>query len=70
MSAPSAHDPDRTTAVTRVVPIEGMHCAACASKVESAARGVRGVRAASVSFATRRMRVELEPGTGIEQLAR
>ena len=44
----------------RVLPVEGMHCAACASKVEAAARVVPGVRGVSVSFATRRMSIELE----------
>jgi len=47
----------------RVVPVEGMHCAACASKVESAARGVAGVRSASVSFAARKMRVDFDAET-------
>jgi len=52
--------------VTRVIPVEGMHCAACASKVEAAARRAAGVRAASVSFATKKLRIELagEPEIG------
>jgi Cu+-exporting ATPase len=45
--------------VTRVIPVEGMHCAACASKVEAAALRVVGVRAASVSFATKKLRMEV-----------
>jgi Cu+-exporting ATPase len=50
--------------VTRVLTVDGMHCAACASKVERAARAVPGVRSASVSFATRRMRIELDGAAG------
>ncbi len=40
-----------------------MHCAACASKVEAAARSVTGVQLASVSFASRKMRVEFDAAT-------
>lgn len=47
----------------RIVPVEGMHCAACASKVERAARTIPGVRAASVSFATRKARIAFDPTT-------
>ena len=54
----------RDAVVTRVLPVDGMHCAACASKVERAARAVPGVRDASVSFATRRMRIELDGAAG------
>ena len=50
--------------MTRVLTVDGMHCAACASKVERAARAVPGVRSASVSFATRRMRIELDGAAG------
>ena len=49
------------TEITRVVAIDGMHCAACASKVESAARSVAGVRDASVSFAAKKLRVSFDP---------
>ena len=48
--------------LVRVVPVSGMHCAACASKVEAAVRSVEGVRGASVSFATKRLRVEFVAG--------
>ena len=54
----------RDAVVTRVLPVDGMHCAACASKVERAARAVPGVRDANVSFATRRMRIELDGVAG------
>jgi Cu+-exporting ATPase len=48
-------------AAVRVLPVDGMHCAACASKVERAAAGVAGVREATVSFATRRARIAFDP---------
>ncbi len=53
--------PSDSAFVTRVVAIEGMHCAGCASKVEAAARSVAGVADASVSFATRKLRVRFDP---------
>ena len=60
-SAPDRREVGRDgVAATRVIPVEGMHCAACASKVEAAARAVRGVRGVSVSFATRKMRIDLD----------
>ena len=40
-----------------------MQCAACASKVESAAGSVAGVHLASVSFASRKIRVEFDAST-------
>jgi len=56
--------------VVRVVPVEGMHCAACASKVEAASRTVPGVREASVSFATRKARIGFDPSvTDIARIA-
>jgi Cu+-exporting ATPase len=57
--AADASAPDR--AAVRVLPVDGMHCAACASKVERAAGAVRGVREASVSFATKRARISFDP---------
>jgi P-type Cu+ transporter len=47
-------------ATVRVLPVDRMHCAACASKVERAARAVAGVRDASVSFATKRARISFD----------
>lgn len=61
MSASSAPEPPAARSTqTRVIPVEGMHCAACASKVEAAARTVPGVRSASVSFATKKLRFEVD----------
>ena len=52
--------------VTRVVAIEGMTCASCVRRVETAIAAVPGVRAARVNLATGRAEVEaanwLEPG--------
>jgi len=59
MSGSSVAEGATGGSVTRVIPVEGMHCVACASKVEAAARRVSEVRAASVSFATRKLRVEI-----------
>jgi P-type Cu+ transporter len=43
------------------LPIEGMTCAACVSRVERALAKVDGVRAASVNLATERARVRFDP---------
>ncbi len=41
--------------------VEGMSCAACASRVERELAEQPGVRTASVNFATARARVEIDP---------
>ncbi|QEX86288.1 heavy-metal-associated domain-containing protein [Brucella melitensis] len=41
-------------AVSFPVPVEGMSCASCVSKVEKALSGVPGVTRASVNLATER----------------
>ena len=67
-NAPATAD-DRAS--VRVLPVDGMHCAACASKVERAAGAVRGVREASVSFATKRARISFDPAlTDLDAVAR
>lgn len=71
MSGRSVAEPAADAVVTRVVPVEGMHCAACASKVEAAVRRTAGVRGASVSFATKKLRVEIDGGAdALEAAAR
>jgi P-type Cu+ transporter len=51
------------------VPVVGMHCAACASRIEKALAGARGVTSAGVNFATARATVEYDPAaTGPEAL--
>ncbi|MBV1703777.1 MAG: heavy metal translocating P-type ATPase, partial [Hyphomicrobiales bacterium] len=42
--------------------VEGMHCAACPSRVEGAARGLPGVETARVKFGERRLHVEWREG--------
>ncbi|MBZ6077863.1 heavy metal translocating P-type ATPase [Microvirga puerhi] len=43
------------------IPIEGMSCASCVSRVEKAIRAIGGVTSASVNLATERARVSLDP---------
>src|SRR3546814_6223699 len=44
------------------IPVEGMTCASCVRRVETAAARVPGVAASSVNFATKKLTVE--PGEG------
>ena len=44
-----------------VLPVRGMHCAACVGKVERALAGVPGVEQASVNLATERATVAYDP---------
>lgn len=43
------------------IPVQGMTCASCVSRVEKAIRSVKGVTAASVNLATERAHVEFAP---------
>ncbi|MEK6607169.1 MAG: cation-translocating P-type ATPase, partial [Myxococcota bacterium] len=53
--------PSREAAARRVTfEVEGMTCASCVGRVESAIRGVAGVRAVSVNLATKTARVEFD----------
>ena len=53
-----------TGAETRVeLPIQGMSCAACASRIESGLGALPGVRAATVNFAAERASVTYDPAT-------
>ncbi len=54
--------PEKTDLTRLSVPIEGMSCAACATRVEKALRAVAGVREADVNLALERAEVKLEPG--------
>ncbi len=69
-AAPSLPAVDGNASSERVdLPLLGMHCAACASRIEKALRKVPGVRGASVNYATTRASVEFDVGaTGPEQL--
>ena len=54
----------KTEDLTRLsVPIAGMSCAACATRVEKALRAVAGVEEADVNLALERAEVKLAPGT-------
>jgi len=61
-----ATDADRKagapTESTLDLPVVGMHCAACASRVERALGETPGVRRAGVNFATARATVTFDPG--------
>ncbi|TVR97220.1 MAG: copper-translocating P-type ATPase [Rhodospirillales bacterium] len=56
----AAADENRTEVLS--LRIEGMSCASCVSRVERALHRLPGVRAASVSLATERAEVTVEPG--------
>ncbi|HLG22531.1 MAG TPA: heavy metal translocating P-type ATPase, partial [Candidatus Manganitrophaceae bacterium] len=51
------------------LPISGMTCAGCASKVERALRSAPGVLSASVNFATRKATVQADGAWGLSSLA-
>ncbi len=42
--------------------LSGLHCAGCAANVETALRGVAGVRTATASYASQSSRVRFDPG--------
>ncbi len=48
--------------------VEGMHCAACAETVSKALKSVKGVKSATVNFATERALVEIEDGADFREL--
>ena len=50
------------------LPVEGMTCASCVSRVEKALSAVPGVRQASVNPATELATLEADPGVGFEAL--
>src|SRR5690606_14029660 len=52
MNAPTK--PERTSAPTISLPIEGMSCASCVGRVEKALAGIDGVGSVSVNLATER----------------
>ena len=43
-------------------------CAACALKMEEAAKNIQGIEAATVSFMTQKMKVEFEEGAEEEKV--
>ncbi len=54
---------DGNRALRLFLPVEGMSCAACATRVEKALRAVTGVEEAEVNLALERAEVKLAPGT-------
>lgn len=63
-----ASDPPRQPPGKLLLTIEGMHCAACVSRIESAARDVDGVVRARVNLATRRAVVEFHEPAGAPEI--
>jgi Cu+-exporting ATPase len=51
------------------LPITGMSCASCVSRVEKALKAVPGVRGAEVNLATEQASVKVDGGVGIDALA-
>lgn len=51
-----------TTTQRLDLPITGMHCAACAGRVEDGLQGLEGVQEAQVNFATAKAAVHFDPG--------
>lgn len=51
------------------LPVEGMTCASCVSRVEKALSGIPGVRESAVNLATEVATVQAEPGVGLEALS-
>lgn len=52
-----------------VLPIEGMHCASCAVRIEEALRDSEGIRQAVVNFAEEKAYVDYDAGvTGVEKM--
>jgi Cu+-exporting ATPase len=57
-------EPERTSGFARLeIPVTGMTCAACASRVQKGLSKAEGVREAGVNFATERATVEYDPVT-------
>ncbi len=52
-----------TALLTVNLPVDGIHCAGCISRVEGALGGVPGVAEASVNLATGEARVSFDPGS-------
>jgi Cu+-exporting ATPase len=61
-AGPSAHTNATPEGLERIsLPVTGMNCAACSSRVEKALKSVPGVRQASVNLASHRAAVEYDP---------
>src|SRR5690554_4015794 len=51
------------------LPVEGMHCASCVGRIETALVAVEGVSAASANLATGRVQVDTAAGADVDQAA-
>jgi len=51
-SHPGQENPPGETPRSIVLPVDGLHCAACVARVEKALQGVPGVHGAAVNLAT------------------
>lgn len=49
-----------------VLPVSGMHCASCVTKVEQALSGLAGVRSVSVDLPSRTVEVSFQPRPGLD----
>lgn len=49
--------------VTMRIPVKGMHCAACSSRVERIVAGLGGVANAAVNLATEELTVSFDPAS-------
>jgi len=69
VNAPSPPLPG-TDPIHLTLPVQGMTCASCVSRVEKALRRVDGVREASVNLATESATLELAPGASSQAAVR
>src|SRR5215213_6319524 len=51
------------TTETRTIPVSGMHCAGCSSRVQQVLESTPGVNAANVNLMTNSATVEYDPST-------
>src|SRR5690606_26953426 len=58
---PAETQPESEPAERADLPLLGMHCAACANRIERALNKAEGVRQANVNFATTRATVHYDP---------
>jgi Cu2+-exporting ATPase len=72
VAAPSAEDLARPALVEGPASVQialpGVHCAACISTVERGLAGAPGVRSARVNLTLKRVSIETEPGTKVDDL--